>query len=284
MASQQLQPASYENPAAMVGPEGLATNPFPPVMNAYYTYSLAGLKSITLCGASEKDRIFCVETHTGYSGKPPLGTRPGILIHNGPSLKDPIHAAAGDESMAAARQYHFSLNSVVLLPPLDDVIDSGMENMVTEVMHAHTVPGDKDAVAFRFEIEVGNAASGKRRREEFEWRSVKKGDKDPDAERGGFKLFHLGSEGEATGGENSTSNNLIRAEKEDKVNAVLAWSKITAIKHAFSLQIKGPGLSGLFGERWTLMVVATALRIWVLHGTGRTTRTGIRMGEKLRNK
>jgi len=155
--------------------------------------------------------------------------------------------------MAAARQRHFSLNSVVRLPPLDDSRDSGMENMATEVMHARTMPGDKDTVAFRLEIDVENAACGKRQREEFEWQSMKKGDKDPDAERGGFKLFQLDLEGEATGGENSVGTNPIQAETEGKAVAVLAWSKVM-------LETEGGGY--LYSVCLTLWTAAAAEEEW----------------------
>jgi hypothetical protein len=303
MAKDDLAPPTYcENTVAPESPatdmnatdSALDSAAFPSVMNGYYTYSLGGLKPITLCGANEEDRLYRVEMHSGYSMKPPLGTRPGVHTHNGPSFKDPIFAAAGDVSMMATKYYRFSLDGIILLPPLDDAMNSNMDYMVTETMRARTVQDDKDAVAFRFKIEVGSAASEKRQREEFEWRSVRKRDKDPDMGFGGFKLLHLSPDRESAGNKSSASGPAAPASSvsqpadqaggEDKVVAILAWSKLTAIKHAFSLQLKGHGLSGLLGERWTVMVVATAVRLWVLHGTGKTTRTGIKIGEKLRNK
>jgi hypothetical protein len=260
--------------------------PFPPVMNAYYVYSMAGLKSITLCGTNEKDRLYCIEVHTGWSTKRPLGfMRPGVHIHNGPTMKDPVLVAAGDLSMDAAKIYHFSLESIVLLPPLNEATDEDMGNMVTETMSASTVPGDKDAIAFRFEIEVEDVDGGKRLREGFEWRSVKKQDKDPHAVEGGFKLLRLDRDHQrAHAAPPSSPQAVVQEGIENNVVAVLAWAKMTAIKHAFSLQLLGHGLSGALGERWTLMVVATAARLWTLHGTGRATRTGTKIGEKMRSK
>jgi hypothetical protein len=50
--------------------------------------------------------------------------------------------------------------------------------------------------------------------------------------------------------------------------------------HAFSLKLTGSALLGALGERWALMVVITALRLWALKGNGRTNKTVLAMGEK----
>jgi hypothetical protein len=72
---------------------------FPSVMNAHFQWM--AIKTFNLCGATQHDRLYVVEMHTGYSGKGPLGLKAGIMLHNGLSTKDPILAVAGDESQFA---------------------------------------------------------------------------------------------------------------------------------------------------------------------------------------
>lgn len=88
--SQQSQaPPSYDNQASTS--HTVTSSPyrkFPPVMNAYYEWQ--SIKTFNLCGATMEDRLCVVEMHTGYSGSSPLGLKPGLLLHNGMSTKDPI--------------------------------------------------------------------------------------------------------------------------------------------------------------------------------------------------
>lgn len=92
-----------------------------------------------------------------------------MILHNGMSSKVPILAAVGDESQLGARVYRFCLESIILMPPLRPVVH--VENdLVAEQMHART-SGD-NVVSF-FSIGVG--LDEKSRREQFEWRKVKKG-------------------------------------------------------------------------------------------------------------
>lgn len=60
-----------------------------------------------------------------------------------------------------------------------------------------------------------------------------------------------------------------------------SWAKI---KHPFSLELTGSALSGALGERWTLMVVITVIRLCMLNSHDRASKTSISVGEKLRAK
>ncbi|OQD79742.1 hypothetical protein PENANT_c044G08726 [Penicillium antarcticum] len=100
------------------------------------TVSLHGqwtkLKSMNLCGGEDaKNRLCLIEMQTGYSGKPPLGMRTGILLRNGMSSKDPLLAAAGDE---ACGLHAFNPDGIVFLPPLDP--DPKSDRMDTELLRA----------------------------------------------------------------------------------------------------------------------------------------------------
>jgi hypothetical protein len=60
-----------------------------------------------------------------------------------------------------------------------------------------------------------------------------------------------------------------------EVLALLAWRRLfPKFKHAFTLELLGRGKTGELGERWGLMVVITALRVWALRLNGKT-KTGV---------
>ena len=251
--------------------------PFPPVMNGYSLreWSLEALKAFKLCGSDENDFLYIIEAHNGLSAKGPLDTRPGWYLHNGTSSKDPILAAAGDESQHASVVYGFNLNTIIRLPPLQPSTKS--KAMVTEFMHATTTRNH--GVAFRFSIETG---SENMQREDFEWRKTPKS---TDAEKGGFELVRLLScSNEAKPNvSDSDGQGLVPPPASDsgcETVAMITWKGIW--KHGFTLELKGSGLSGGLGERWSLMVVITGVRLLGLRATGRTKWAAIRIAEKIR--
>ncbi|KAK4040416.1 hypothetical protein C8A01DRAFT_46230 [Parachaetomium inaequale] len=241
--------------------------PFPVVMNAYGQWGK--LKSFNLCGATEQDRLCHVDIHTGYSGKTPLGTRPGVVLHYGMSSKAPILAAAGYDSQWSASILSFNSESVILMPSLLPAT-ARTSNFVTEKMPAFVRGGQ---VVFSFSIEVSHGKEP--RREKFEWRKFAK-DVDETAKEGGFKLVRLPSPRSSTKLADDTD-----ADAGSEVLALLAWRQLfPKFKHAFTLQLLGRGQSGELGERWSLMVVITALRLWALRVAGKTKKGVIAAGQK----
>lgn len=213
---------------------------------------------MNLCGVHAKDRLCLIEMQTGYSGKPPLGMRTGFLLRSGMSPKDPLLAAAGDEVPGL---HAFNPDGIVFLrgsrPPGDDPDPKCMDTeMKTEFMRAE--PGVDNDVAFRFAIEVGEEL----RREEFAWRRVKQG------KRNGYNLIQVSSQ---------SSGGCENAEPVAFLEWRTAWSSLT---HAFTLQLAKDQTA--LGERWTLMVVATAIRLYTLYIKGRTNRAvvGIWKGKR----
>ncbi|KAI1073703.1 hypothetical protein F5B20DRAFT_597268 [Whalleya microplaca] len=260
--------------------------PFPPVMKAYYQWNLSGIKVFFLCGPNgEQERLFAVEQHMGYSLGPPLGTRPGMILYNGTKTKDYILAACCDESYQAVRPYAFNPNSIILLPPWE----FGSKFMVREIMRARTT--EDNGVAFRFSLEVGHEE--KKRRETFEWKKITKADKDEDAKQGGFKLLHVlpspeqsqqrgGSSSQGLVNASSSSSAAAAAGSGDEVLAMFAWTKtLSNLKHPFTLEFVGSGRTGAWGERWTLAVIITAMRLWMLHWYAKTNRPVVHMSEKM---
>ena len=182
------------------------------------------------------------------------------------STKDLILAAAGDDT------HIFSAKSIIYMPCLDS--DGTMPRGYTsEVMRGST--SGNGSVRFDFSIETGEKAV----REKFEWRKFSKGD-ETSAKKGGFRLVRLTS---SPGGSYDGSSQASIGDGE--IVAMLKWAfSWTNIKQAFSLELIGSGRSGRLGERWILMVVITALRIYTLYFTGKTSSASISLGEKVSGK
>ncbi|OQE44889.1 hypothetical protein PENCOP_c002G07674 [Penicillium coprophilum] len=269
MAKQEQNeaPPNYEE-AVMKPPRyGL----LPSTMNVHGQWTK--WKSLNLCGASAKDRLCLIEMQTGYSGKPPLGMRTGFILRNGMSSKDPLLAAAGDESQGL---HAFNPDGIVFLPSLDPYSKS--DRMDSEVIRAE--PGTNNDIAFHFSIEIGE----KQQREEFAWRKAKKGD--DGAKRNGFKLVRLSSGQQVSQQSVSSSvqkpaSSLPPSPGKDGENvAFLGWvMAFPSMTHAFTLDLVD-GQSEILGTRWTLMVIVTAIRLYTLHVKGKTSKFVVDMGKK----
>ncbi|KAI0015350.1 hypothetical protein F4780DRAFT_88865 [Xylariomycetidae sp. FL0641] len=259
--------------------------PFPAVMQAYYQWNLAGLRTFFLCGPSgEDDRLFALKIHTGYSGRAPLGVRPGIYLYNGPSTKHPLMAACGDESPRARSSWGFNLNSIILMPARKTP-----GSFVEANMRAHTMPGR--GVAFAFEIEVG--LGWKFCREKFEWRKIAKKERDEETKEGGFYLVRLEAPKTTTGessysqGESASSSStqagVPAVGSGQEVVAVFSWTRtITNLKHPANLRLTGSALAGTMGDRFTLMVIMTVLKLWLNTVNGKATWPVVAAAEKIR--
>ncbi|KAF5492715.1 hypothetical protein CGCS363_v011335 [Colletotrichum siamense] len=239
---------------------------------------MTGIKKFYLCCASRDDRLFIVEIHTGFSRKPPLGSRPGILLRNGTDSKDPIIAAAGDESQFAARAYAFNSTTNIFLPPLEP--RASVLDMDTESMRA-SVSAEK--VAFLFSIEVGE----KQQRERFEWTKLKKGE-DHEAKSGGFRLAQvskrhgkpqMSSEAASESVEEGPSSS-----PEEPVNhgslTLPSWSSgLSKMTHRLLPRLQTSASS--MGNCWAFMVVITALRLWEMNVQGRKSKVGVLVEGKI---
>ncbi|KAK4140618.1 uncharacterized protein C8A04DRAFT_14786 [Dichotomopilus funicola] len=219
---------------------------FPPVMNGYGQWGKQ--RGFNLCGETEKDRLHHVAMHSGYGRSEPLGSRPGVVLHQGMDTKTPILAAAGYDSQFSARLYSFN-QTVVLMPSLLPAAERTSE-FDTEQMPA-TVRGEQ--VVFSFFIEVDHGKE--RQRQKFEWRKFEKG-KIAAATEGGFELVRVLSPGSSRAGQEpgaSSASLSSTSEEEDEE----------------------------LGERWALMVVITAIRLWILRLHGKTKKGVIVAGQKL---
>jgi hypothetical protein len=152
-------------------------------------------------------------------------------------------------------------------------------------MRAHTTPKPDHSVCFRFNIEVGH---GKNRCHEiFEWKRVKKSERDDSTQNGGFKLLWLSPDSGKSGLEGGSSSQSAANDGDgnEVVVAILSWhSFLTSPKHPFDLTITGDEQFIKLGERCILMVLITALGLWWLHAQGKTNRGLVAVAEKIEGK
>ncbi|KAK9771986.1 hypothetical protein SCAR479_11305 [Seiridium cardinale] len=226
-----------------IKPTSQINQQFPPHFNAYYQWKFT--KTFHL-GQSKDQPLYAVRTHTGWSGTP------GIVLHNGPSDKDPPLAAAGDENS-------WSKHSTIILPPLPGSdAKSSTEFMRTNVSWK--------TVSYPFTIEVGHGPNA--RRENFEWRQSRGGEiKELDKHSRGWKLVRLRANAEGSGGERSARSHGATSDGKEIV-AVWTWHSGWSMTKSFKFQFLGSALTGEMGERWSVMAVITALRMWYLHFAG----------------
>ncbi|KAK0624120.1 hypothetical protein B0T14DRAFT_517547 [Immersiella caudata] len=241
--------------------------PFPPLMTAYciYSLSLSTFRQFNICAAANKhDILFTAQLSTGFVPHTPLGSRPGIILHNGPTTKDPVLAAAGAESISSSTTMSFNTRSVVILPPVSAPPEATPNAMVTTMMRASRAQEDK-GVVFRLSVVV--SAEG-HRKEEFEWRKV--GGLGAEGKEKGYKMLRLAPPGE----------------EEHEVVGILTWpvGTIEKLTKVFTLELKGGALSGQLGERVVLMMLVTASRLWWMRLKGQTAKGYVAVAEKTHGK
>ncbi|KAM7189679.1 hypothetical protein V8F33_009927 [Rhypophila sp. PSN 637] len=239
------------------------------------------LKCMKLCGPTKNDAIYFVDYHVAKALRGTLRFAKGLCLLNGPNKYDTsaIVAGAGDldsqtittggnsgtpNSLSASCR-----RSVIMMPALNP--ERNRQEMVEKIMYAGTTfrqpqPGIPyhGLLSFRFSIEIG--LERPRRRAEFEWVAV-------------------APSGPPTSGPTSPLSPVLPASKDDLIKdddkyaadpdnaqllAELIFSSAWSCDHLMTLNLKGAALTGELGNRWTLMVVMTALRINYLRREGRT--------------
>lgn len=154
--------------------------------------------------------------------------RPQIILHNGPSTSGPELATA-----AEGRVWKSGSDSTVILPPLPGFPAPAHERLY-----------GKDGVVsstWCFDVDVGGG-----RREGFEWRSSK------------------GAETTAGGrGFMDSGHKLVRIHHgREEVVAVWVEEGGMSMSKVGKLQFLGSGLTGELGDRWRMMVVISAMKMF----------------------
>ncbi|KAK3402303.1 hypothetical protein B0T20DRAFT_346934 [Sordaria brevicollis] len=265
----------------------LGYRPFPPVMNLYGNSSggvMGALTTYKLCGTDKDDFLYVVEVHHGFTPRGPLNFRPGFYLRNGTGTEAPILAAAGDEEREPLLMSTFSVKSLIMVPPPldeDDVeFNLNPRDLVTEIMYATKT---SDGVSFRFSVEVGPKMKV---REEFEWRKTvpRKGETNG-SQHARYILVRLPPSSVSSPSSTPASSSLSPpAQEESDILADLTFRNAMSLNHIFTLELKGAACSGVMGDRWTLTVVTTALRLYWLRIYGKTNKAVVGIGQKLRGK
>lgn len=209
--------------------------PIPPLMNAYYPFKITRTCHL---GDSTNHKLYAVSSYAGLDNKGPGG--PCIVLCNGPSEQDPPLAVAGEAENWNAQ----STTSVITLPPLSPGVDTAQKwttSSVPEIMRAH-LTDDRRIASFRFSVEVDQKDGGYQR-EEFEWR--KRSKDQLDGFKNGFELVRR----------NSVPQDVV---------AIIGFKGMVSFSKPFKIEFVGSGVTGKLGDRWSIMVIITALRLWVL--------------------
>lgn len=209
--------------------------PISPLMNAYYPFKITRTCHL---GDSSNHKLYAVSSYAGLDNHGPGG--PCIVLRNGPSEQDPPLAVAGEADNWNTQ----STTSVITLPPLGLGADASQKwttSSVREIMRAQ-LTDDLKIVSFRFSIEV-DQKNGGYQREEFEWR--KRSKDQLDGFKNGFELVRC----------NSVPQDVV---------AITGFKGMVSFSKPFKIEFVGSGVTGNFGDRWSIMVIITALRLWVL--------------------
>jgi len=226
-------PQQLPNLQQLPAPQQLPINrQFPPRFNIYR----AGWGASFILGEHQDQPLYCVRSHTGWSGNP------DVVLHNGPSESSPPLATANKET--------WSTSMTVELPPVR--VGDWQATSTTEYVTSQGMT----SLRYTFEVEVGTGgASGamKPLREAFEWRHSR-GYEVHSLGAGagpGYKLVRLSGRG--AGGTVAGDGNEV----------VAVWADYgLSLSKVLCFGFLGSGATGELGERWAVMAVITALGIW----------------------
>ncbi|KAI0097997.1 hypothetical protein GGR51DRAFT_552778 [Nemania sp. FL0031] len=232
-------------------------------MTAYNHFNFEGMTTYYLCGASKEDRRYAVTQKTSFSQTTLLGSRSGVMLHDGPTKGHPIIAAAGDESIpptryASTRYFTHGANSDILLldptnPNSSKVISTSMEGKVSS-------EGD---VIFDFRLDISDEPTVPHC--EFSWVEVKKGS--PGFKYGGFKLMqYLGG---------------ILAQEALALLIYNERFEMTFCKEMFAFQYTDKANKLNTGGQFIRAAIISAIRLHHLRSTKRTSAAGLRFAQKI---
>jgi hypothetical protein len=221
---------STQEPLEMVGQ-------FPRAFNLYRIGTFSLEHSL---GVHKNQPLYAISIHIGWSGKP------SVILYNGTSIKGSHLASVKLRSMG----FSFS----VKLPPTQNTGSEGLDEPVEAIRNGLIYN-------FRFSVEV-NPQTGER--EQFEWRSSQgEAVSSLDGERSGWKLLRMATvpqKEDATAATRSVGAGYMSSDGKE---VVAVWTQVgLSVTKSAKFQFLGTGTSGIFGERWALMVVMTALGLY----------------------
>lgn len=299
VSSPSLSSSASNNaqPTTSTSTTNTTTTKFPPTLNAYYQKKITRTFHL---GPTGSQPLFAVKVHTGMTRHPEVELFDGPSEKEHPLLATARHDGRNDGSatlitlppLPGSTGSGFSTSSEIMRAEWGLGFGSGSGSSSSKnVMH-------------RFSIEVGDLAAAvaggvPARREDFEWRSTHGSEVQELTSwwSTGWKLVRLASRVEGANGgsgdgtsvvsgsgdaESSSSSSATQKQKQkqqrpagvtsDGKEIVAVWALNTAslsMTKAFKFQFMGSGALGQLGERWEVMAVVTALRLWYLVWQGR---------------
>ncbi|KAM0432868.1 hypothetical protein ACHAPT_004570 [Fusarium lateritium] len=223
---------------------GTPYRPLPPMLKVSWQWNKWRIFYI---GDDATPKMFAVSEYSGLFGRGP--GPPCLMIHNGNTGKDPILAAAGD-TLRDPYEQASTLESVVNVSAPPGSEDDA--KVVTEIMYTGLAENE-ELVHFRWEIETKRETvlGTSYLREEFEWRMAPEGVMADPKYPHLFRLYRAGDS----------------VPVEEGHLATASWKE--AAWKTCRIEFEG-GYENL-GERWGIMVVMTALRVWQLGRTGQAS-------------
>jgi hypothetical protein len=235
---------------------GLSYVPLPKTLIAHYQLSYRNFH----LGDESNKKIFVASVYAGVTGSGV--NRFCVLVHNGPSAKDKVLAAAGEPYKSNSRALYFK--SLINLSPVssqENIIKTGDSTVAMEDMSAQVLE-DGRTVTFPFSIlteRISNAdtkdkqedTNGDFHKEPFEWLMTTKDeilDKNYAHE---YKLFRL--QPPAAIGSSVAS---------DKAVAITSFKRLMSLTKPFKMNFLDVETQHCPKERWRPTALITALRIW----------------------
>jgi hypothetical protein len=120
---------------------------------------------------------------------------------------------------------------------------------------------------YRFAIEVGGDDEKQGRREDFEWRHGGGEDIQHLGVSGrGWRLVRLGASAAANGDGGAQGGDWSSVGATGDAGEIVAfWARSSSVfVKGYKFDFLGAGLTGEMGERWAIMAVMTALRVWYI--------------------
>ncbi|KAI1148296.1 hypothetical protein F4825DRAFT_470499 [Nemania diffusa] len=267
------EPPSYEPPSY----EAEFKAEVPQTMEAY---SDTNRHTFYLCGNSKEDRLYAVTAQDSSGNMPPLGARPGILLHAGPTQQHRIIAAAGDEFISPNEYVaHGAISDIIL--SLDSA-NPGNSSKPSSTMRMKISEDGK--IAFTYDLIVREESDP--RADRFSWVGVKAGE--PGFQYGGFKLVRPALDDGGRRSSDSSDSEVYHPpatyhDGDALVRLIFnSTFKLGHVKKLFTLQFTPE--AGVFRTKvpWRLPAVISAVRIYQLKTAGRTGRGGTDLGDIFR--
>lgn len=211
------------------GPSMQIQRQFP---SGFSMYRESAFNKSYMIGVHQNQPLYAVSCHTGWSSKP------AVILHSGPNESMP--------PLAAVDSSPYSTTATMILPPLPG---TGSTEERMESSRGFGFP------SHMFSVEVGP----NNQRERFEWRHSRGAEVDSlGGLRRGWKLVRLDSN-VRNGGQFAVGG----ARTRDGDEVVAVWANVgMTLSKSFNFRFLGNGDNGSMGERWAVMAVISALRIW----------------------